>query len=294
MEKNIAEQNRIHFWTRFLFYFWLYTILVILWGAWVRISHSGDGCGDHWPTCQGDLIPDFNEKKTWIEYAHRLMSGSFGIIVIFIFFQLRKFSLSTRLQKINGLLVALMISEALIGALLVKGRLVTENDSILRLFVMAFHQLNSFLLTGVTYLIYLNLKAGPHVPLQIRNKKYLLLFLLLPLTGAIASLSTTLFPTISLWQGLMEDFSSNHHLFIRLRILHPLIALGIGSFFIGWFYFKSEIKISFYFLTAVFIGIITLLSLSPIYLKILHLAMAHFVWSMLVQIFVSFPDSSKR
>ena len=37
--------------------FWAYLVFVILFGAWVRITHSGAGCGAHWPTCNGDIIP---------------------------------------------------------------------------------------------------------------------------------------------------------------------------------------------------------------------------------------------
>ena len=66
-----------------LFAFWLYTIIVILWGAWVRISHSGNGCGDHWPLCGGEFIPTEATAKTWIEYSHRMMSGLYGLIVFY-------------------------------------------------------------------------------------------------------------------------------------------------------------------------------------------------------------------
>ena len=76
--------------SKVLFYFWLYTLAVILWGAWVRISHSGDGCGNHWPLCSGDLIPNFSQTKTWIEYTHRLMTGLYGVVVVLIFFKIKK------------------------------------------------------------------------------------------------------------------------------------------------------------------------------------------------------------
>jgi cytochrome c oxidase assembly protein subunit 15 len=281
-------------WTRILFYFWIYTLLVILWGAWVRISHSGNGCGDHWPLCEGAFIPTTTDHKTWVEYAHRLMSGSYGLIVFFIYSKIRKFNLSPRLNFLNRALLLLMITEALIGALLVKGQLTTENDSFTRLVVMSFHQLNSFVLTGVTYLIYLHFKLKYFIqsPTQI-NHKYLILFLLLPLTGAIASLSTTLFPTISLWQGLIDDFSKQNHLFIRLRILHPVFAILIASGLSYYFFLKSKNRLALEFLLAMAVGVVTLLTLSPIYLKIAHLLIAHVLWARLIQ-FVSFPDSSKR
>lgn len=281
-------------WSRILFYFWCYTILVILWGAWVRISHSGNGCGDHWPLCEGAFIPTDGNHKTWTEYFHRLMSGSYGLIVIYLFFRFRKFNLGSSFRKANLALLILMIIEALIGALLVKGQLVTENDSVLRLIVMSFHQLNSFLLTGVTYLLYsLVSHTDPNKTLNL-PKPVLFAFLVLPVTGAIAALSSTLFPTISVWQGIIDDFSHDQHLFIRLRVLHPVLALIIATGFIYFLYAKNQTRLALEFLVAIGVGVITLLTLSPVYLKLTHLLIAHYLWSRLIQIFVSLPDSSKR
>ena len=280
-------------WSRLLFYFWCYTLLVILWGAWVRISHSGNGCGNHWPLCEGTFIPTGAGHKTWIEYAHRLMSGSYGFLVVFIFWKLKDFKLGPFFKSLNVALLVLMITEGAIGALLVKGQLVTENDSLARLVVMSFHQLNSFLLTGVTYLLYV-MTAHPEGKLNSEKKYTLILFLLLPITGAIAALSTTLFPAVSVWQGIVEDFTHNQHLFIRLRILHPILGIVIALGFAYWLHHKKHTRLGLEFLAAVAIGIFTLLTLSPVYLKLIHLLIAHFLWSRVLQLFVSFPDSSKR
>lgn len=281
-------------WARILFYFWIYTLLVILWGAWVRISHSGNGCGDHWPLCEGAFIPTQGNHKTWTEYFHRLMSGTYGLIVIYFFFRFRKFNFSSVFQKANWGLLILMIVEALLGAVLVKGQLVTENDSVLRLVVMSFHQLNSFLLTGVTYLLY-TLVATAHAPKSLRiSKPILIAFLALPVTGAIAALSSTLFPSISVWQGILDDLSHEQHLFIRLRILHPLLATTIALGFVYYLYSKNQMRLTLEFLIAIAVGAVTLLTLSPVYLKLAHLLIAHFLWSRLIQMFVNLPDSNKR
>jgi heme a synthase len=278
--------------TRLLHTLWLYTLLVILWGAWVRISHSGDGCGDHWPLCAGEFIPPFAEKKTWIEYAHRLMSGFYGLLVIFVFFHFRKNS-SSLLRKLNGLLLVFMISEALLGAVLVKGKLVTVDDSVLRLFVMGLHQINSFMLTGITFMFFLSLKKK-YAQLNFSYRPFLIIFLLLPLTGAIAALSTTLFPSISVWQGILQDFSGSTHLFIKLRVLHPALASLVACSFIAWCFQKNYNFLAYCFLGAFTVGAVTLLTLSPVYLKLTHLLVAHLLWAALLQAFVNLPDSSKR
>jgi len=263
-----------------LYSFWLFTLVVILWGAWVRISHSGNGCGDHWPMCQGELIPEFKDSKTWVEYTHRLMSGVYGLIVIYIFyfFQRNKNKYSKQSVTLSGVLLVLMIIEAGLGALLVKQSLVTVNDSIFRLVAMSFHQLNSFLLTGTTYL----LARAVQGRIKIKNKIRIVLFLLVCMTGAIAALSTTLFPSVSLWEGILKDFTQDAHLFIRLRVLHPLFALGIIGYFIYSFFNKNENRQALIFFIAVCIGILTLILLSPVWLKLLHLLMAHWIWAELI------------
>jgi cytochrome c oxidase assembly protein subunit 15 len=279
--------------SNFLFYFWIYTLLVILWGAWVRISHSGDGCGDHWPLCSGEFIPDFKQHKTWVEYLHRLMSGAYGLVVIYIFFRIRSTKVSKITKNLSLALLIFMITEALLGAVLVKGQLVTTDDSFMRLIVMSFHQLNSFLLTGVTFCFFLSLKNEPST-IKLKTYKPFLFFLLLAVSGAIASLSTTLFPSVSLFQGIINDFEVHSHLFVRLRIIHPILALSIATSFVIWLHLNNYSRAALEFLFAIFIGVITLLTLSPVYLKLAHLLIAHLLWARLFYLFVSSPDSNKR
>ena len=52
-----------------------YNILVILWGAYVRASGSGAGCGSHWPLCNGQVVPRAEQVGTLIEFAHRVSSA---------------------------------------------------------------------------------------------------------------------------------------------------------------------------------------------------------------------------
>src|SRR5687767_7056175 len=70
---------------RFANYAWfvlLYNIAVIVFGAFVRASFSGDGCGSHWPGCDGSLIPPYFDQKTLIEFTHRVMSALDGLLVL--------------------------------------------------------------------------------------------------------------------------------------------------------------------------------------------------------------------
>lgn len=261
-----------------LMWFWYYTLLAIVWGAWVRISHSGNGCGDHWPLCNGAFIPEFEHQKTWIEYSHRLMTGFYGLVVFYIFYFFRRFHSNALIKKLNWALLIAMLIEAGLGAILVKAELVTVNDSVLRLLVMSFHQLNSFILTGITFVFAIAMSEK----IQIRLTPPLVLIVVVATSGAVAALATTLFPSISLWEGIQKDLQENSHLFLKLRILHPLIALSLVGWMIYYFWEKGHSRLALELFFAICIGILTLLTLSPVWLKISHLLIGHYVWSRLL------------
>lgn len=63
----------------------IYNVLVILWGAVVRITGAGAGCGDHWPLCNGVVVPQSFDTHRLIEYSHRLTSGASGLVAIGLF-----------------------------------------------------------------------------------------------------------------------------------------------------------------------------------------------------------------
>lgn len=224
------------------------------------------------------------------------MTGVYGLLVFFIFLKIKKSAPSQLIKKINWSLLVLMITEGLLGALLVKGELVTTNDSVTRLIVMIFHQLNSFLLTGTTFVFFLSLQASAEnsKPLKIESLSPLILFLTLSISGAVAALSVTLFPSTTVWNGILQDFSSDSHLFVRLRVLHPLLASIIGVGLVSWLFLKNQTRFAFEFLIALGIGVLTLLTLSPLPLKLAHLLIAHLLWARLIYLLVSSPDSNSR
>ena len=56
------------------------TYLLIILGAIVRITGSGMGCGEHWPLCNGRLLPPL-DVPTMIEYGHRLAAAAVSVLV---------------------------------------------------------------------------------------------------------------------------------------------------------------------------------------------------------------------
>ena len=97
-----------------------YNILVILWGAYVRASGSGAGCGDHWPLCNGQVVPRAPRIETMIEYSHRLTSGLSVIVVVGLCaWAFLLFPRGNRVRKLAGASVVFLFVEAMLGAGLV-------------------------------------------------------------------------------------------------------------------------------------------------------------------------------
>src|ERR1700732_3618630 len=67
--------------TRFAWAVVWYNVLVILWGALVRATGSGAGCGNHWPLCSGEVVPQTPALATLIEFTHRATSGIDVVLV---------------------------------------------------------------------------------------------------------------------------------------------------------------------------------------------------------------------
>lgn len=272
-----------------------YTLFVILWGAWVRISHSGNGCGESWPLCNGEILPNAKQIKTLIEFSHRLTSGLFGILIVVLFFLVRKnFPKNHQQRNLATFCLIFTITEALLGAKLVLFGLVGNDDSFFRLLVMSLHQLNSFLLTGFVflnaYLLSFQLQPQPFF----KTYRLCSIYLLIVMSGAIAALASTLFPTQSLWEGLVNDFAADAHFLLRTRILHPGLAITGSAFFIWQLFKKIDSRQTYekkiytqtmvgFFIIVIF-GALTLINLSPIWMKLTHLMLAHLIWGLLLRL----------
>lgn len=55
--------------------------LVVLMGAWVTNTDSGNGCGAHWPLCKGTLMPDWDYAAI-VEFSHRGVAGLDGLMTV--------------------------------------------------------------------------------------------------------------------------------------------------------------------------------------------------------------------
>lgn len=287
---------------RFAWYAWGvlgYNLLVILWGAFVRASGSGAGCGAHWPLCDGQVIPRAPEVATLIELTHRATSGiALVLVVALLVWAFRAYPKGHTVRLGALLSFALIISEALVGAGLVLFGLTAENDSVARAVVIAIHLVNTFLLLAALTLTAWWASGGARLRLRRRPIVWalavaLLGTLLLGMTGAITALGDTLFPAGSLAEGVGQDFADTAHFLVRLRVIHPLIAVALSIYITGlaWYISRREPGsrteriawiLTGLFLTQLLIGALNIGLLAPIWLQLIHLLMADIVWITLV------------
>jgi heme a synthase len=270
-----------------------YSIVIIAWGAWVRISGSGDGCGDHWPLCHGRALPIGSPIKTWIEVSHRYSTAVFGILVLSQVWWVRRICpTENRARRWVLYTLVFTITEALIGRSLVKEGLVTDSQEILRAVFMPLHLVNTSLLllsevmTAESILYGLRKRVALSPAARWWCVAITISLLVLLTSGAIAALGSHLAPSQSLIQGLLSDVSQQSHAAVRLRIVHPILGLSLPIIIWSVISFapargptgaleKMYQHLGLGVLVMVALGIATLVSLSPTWLKMAHLTMAN-------------------
>jgi len=299
--------------TRFARYGWAvlgYNLLVILWGAYVRASGSGAGCGAHWPLCNGEVIPRAPALETIIELTHRATSGVALLLVV------GQLAWARRIAPRRGPLwwaahtaMALMVTEALVGAGLVLFEMVAENASLARAWWLAAHLLNTFGLLAMLGLVpWLASRAGAtrstfgavlRAVWQAAGRERGLLLvalggtLLLGMTGAITALGDTLFPSRSLAEGFAQDVSPTAHLLVRLRVIHPTLAVAMAAVLLltagvcaarrpSIETRRFGLAVAALVLTQLLAGVVNLVLLAPTWMQLVHLLLADLLWLALV------------
>lgn len=277
-----------------------FNLLVILWGAFVRVTGSGAGCGSHWPLCNGEVVPRAPNVETLIELSHRLTSGLALLLTIaLLIFVYRGFEAGHRVRKAAWWALILILIEAGIGAGLVLLELVADNPSMARAWAMALHLINTlFLITALTLCAWWAGGApGLHLDRHRQPLKTVLATFIgtcfLAASGAIAALGDTLFPATDLLEELRQDFSGSAHILKQLRVAHPLIAIVVSVLIL---YLMSLVRqqrwpqparrfanlVSLLVFVQVAAGTINILLLAPAAMQLLHLLLADLLWIALV------------
>lgn len=296
------EPNRSPRLARFAWAVVAWNVIVIMWGAFVRATGSGAGCGRHWPLCNGEVVPTAKSTATIIEASHRGSSGIALVLVITLMVTcLRRLPKGDPARKAAVFSGVFIIGEALIGAGLVLFELVAHDASMKRALSMIMHLGNTFFLLAALALTawWLMFPAAPRV-LE-RGDKILRAFLLTALggilvlaaSGAIAALGDTLFPARSLREGMAQELSPITHAFLRLRMLHPALALVTGVFGLSMAGVVRVMRpeprvrvlsrlVTIFFVAQFAIGMLNVALLAPVPVQLLHLLMADATWIALV------------
>jgi len=290
-----------------------YNLLVIAWGAFVRATGSGAGCGRHWPLCNGEVVPHAPRIETIIEASHRVTSGIALLLVVgLLVATFRGVPKGHPSRKAAVASMVFMIAEAAVGAGLVLFELVAHDASMKRGLSMILHLCNTFLLLAA--LVVTAWCATPkavrarsadasaeELPVSVGRDRVvkavvgmaLLGVMVLGASGAIAALGDTLFPARSLREGLAQDLSPLAHAFLRLRVLHPFLAVATGVVVFGSASLTRVLRptprvrvlsrvVTLTFLTQFGAGVLNVTLLAPVPMQLVHLLLADATWLALV------------
>ena len=279
----------------------VYFIAVILWGALVRATSSGAGCGDHWPLCNGTVMQHSPRVDTMIEFTHRITSG-------LSFFSALGLLGWTLAGTVRGHLargaavasVAFTLVEAILGALLVKLGLTAQSHSPYRAPYLALHLANTLLLLAALTLTahFLGrergyLRSNVRLVAPIGASLGILLLLLVGVTGSLAALGDTLYPARSLDTAFAQDFAAGSSWLLRWRWTHPTFAF-LASIFLIWILVRAGQRNAHWdnrslsalvliLLAAQYVlGVLDVVLLAPVWLQIAHLLGADALWAALV------------
>ncbi len=271
-----------------------FNVAVILWGALVRATGSGAGCGAHWPLCNGVVVPEAPAVATTIEFTHRVTSGLALCLVIALFFVARRLPVGKLARRAAAFALGFELMEALIGAGLVLLGHVGVDPSLAHGYSLCIHLVNTlFLLAALTLTVWAaggkaftwNAAARAQLP-------YVLCaigLVVLGVSGAIAALGDTLFRTSSLAAGFHQDFAAGAHPFVRLRVWHPVIAavVSAGMLLLCAMVIRNRPSegsvraawvLAALLLTQLAAGMINLALLAPVPLQLVHLFLADALW----------------
>jgi len=276
--------------SRFAAFALLFMVLVVLEGAVVRATGSGAGCGKHWPLCNGQIIPHHPRIATIIEFAHRSLTGICStLVVILIAWIFIAKSRGARVRKAAVTSGVLLLTEALLGAVLVLGGYVEHNASNARVLVQCVHFTNTMLLLAALAITWWwsRERAAVIVLKPARSQAWVAVVatIVVGATGSVAALADTLFPSTNFLVGLRQDFAATAPLLVRMRWMHPAATL-LEIVFVVWLCARVQGALARWVVgllaAQVVFGIVDVLLLAPISMQVVHLAGADAFWIALV------------
>ncbi len=281
-------------------------IATILWGTVVRATGSGNGCGDHWPLCNGTVWQQSPTLHTIIEFTHRVSAGAIDSILVLalIVWTWRKTGRGHLARWAAGTTLLLTVTEGALGAVLVKFGLTAESRSPMRAPVEALHLSNTLLLLAALAMTahFLGRRIGyrwrdVRISSPVGTTIGMIAIMIVGVTGSLAALGDTLFPASSLGNALQQDFAG--HLtgestwLLRWRWTHPTVAI-LASIFLIWLLIRAARRSGPWDnrrLSALVVGLLVVQYvlgaldvwlLAPVWMQVVHLLGADALWTALV------------
>jgi heme A synthase len=269
---------------------------VILWGAFVRATGSGAGCGDNWPLCDGQVVPRPRSVEMAIELTHRVTSGLALAAVLWLFARSRGAFPAGHPARLGAAATLIfMVTESLVGAGLVLLKLVADNVSIARGIWMAIHLINTFFLVAALTLTAHWGAGAPAARLRGQGAAALVA-LLAPLailgvgvSGAITALGDTVLPVSAVAAAPRGALGAAARTLAELRVWHPWLAV-VGTAIVGAGALGAQTwrgrpgvrrwaaRLSAAYVAQIAVGVLNVFLRAPVWLQIVHLALADLVW----------------
>lgn len=280
---------------RFARYAWgtlAYNLVVILWGAVVRATGSGAGCGSHWPLCNGEIMPRAASVELLIEFSHRLTSGIALIsTVVLVVWAYRRYARGHIVRRAAAWAMFFMVTEALVGAGLVLLEYVAFDQSVARAYWMAAHLINTFLLLAAITLTAwwaAGNKVGAWRHQGVVGGTLLLAGVALLLLGSSGAV-TALGDTLAIRGGISPQDSAYVARLVDLRIYHPLLAFVVGAFVVlaAWVaatqrpspqVTRLSRALVALFVVQLLVGALNVALKAPVAMQLVHLLLADGLW----------------
>ncbi|MEN8234910.1 MAG: COX15/CtaA family protein [Actinomycetota bacterium] len=273
----------------------IFNVLVVLGGAIVRATGSGDGCGESWPRCTGRLFPANPGVETMIEFGHRITSALaiLGVVVMY-FLARRLYDKGHRVRGAATASLALLLFESILGGLLVIFGWVDQDASIGRMIIVPLHLINTYVLIGaLTLTAWWSSGTSEIVKPVDRNARNRLLLgaaglLVIGAIGALNALSDSLYPAESFLAGFQEEFSRDAPWLLQIRVFHPIVAIALG---LGVAYLVTRLAVPatektkqygamvrWLIILQLLVGLSNVLLAAPLEIQVAHLAVADAIW----------------
>jgi heme A synthase len=270
-------------------------LLVILWGATVRATGSGAGCGAHWPLCNGEVVPQSEAVTTRIEFTHRVTSALALIaVVVLVAAAWRSFGRGSLVRRMAVAALAFILLEAALGAGLVLFRLVDDDASVARALAMGAHLANTFLLLACLSWT-LGAAQGGWASGGGRLRRTsglqwaLAGLILVGISGAVAALGDTLYPPTSFRGAVERELSATGETLVNLRAAHPFLAVLVGGALLlsvktiaerssATSVRRRAAVVAALVGLQIVGGIVDVVLLAPIAMQLTHLLMADLLW----------------